>query len=136
MPTGDAAWPRCCCSGLWPTHAPPRAGKSSCCPTSVTAMTAPMTYIALWALLQRQWASVCTWIPSGRGAQAGQVGGEQAAARRIPVRIWPPRLGEHGTEYDNLTRGHILPDGAVRPPAVDDLPQDPVDLLANGTGLR
>src|ERR1700685_2787581 len=74
------------------------------------------------------------WLWRGRGAQAGQVGGEQTAARRIPARIRPSRLGEHRTEYDDLTRGHILLDGAVRPPAVDDLPQNLVDLLANGTG--
>src|SRR5260370_32453172 len=67
----------------------------------------------------------------GRGAQAGQVGGEQAAARLIPARIRPSRLGEHRTEYDDVLRGDVLPDGAVRPPAVDDLPQDPVDLLAH-----
>jgi hypothetical protein len=58
------------------------------------------------------------------------------AAGRIPARIRPPRLSEHRTEDDNLSRGHVLLDGAVRPAAVDDLPEDPVDLLANGTGSR
>src|SRR5208282_789502 len=70
----------------------------------------------------------------GVRAQARKVCGEQPKAGRVPAWVGSSRLGEHRSEHDDVVRGYVACDGAVSPPAVDDLLDYLVDVLADDAG--